>query len=184
MKSFALAAALVLLPVLPDSVFNRILTMFNVNDTSTSSRFPLYSATLRLLGARPLLGAGLGTDAVRRAVADLNLYHGVAPYVHAHNVYLQVWAETGLLGILSFLGAMGWGIRRAFRAVAGPHCPRAVRLITIGGASALCGILVCGLADYIWTYPRVMLVFWFLFAVTLAGIRLAGRAEAAPKPAS
>jgi len=164
-------------PLLPDSIFNRILTIFNPKDTSTSSRFPLYFAALRLLQARPVLGAGLGTDAVRQAVKDLNFYHGVAPFVHSHDVYLQIWAESGLLGIVSFVGAMGWTVKNAIRAVASESCPRPVRLITIGGASALFGILVCGIADYIWNYPRVMLVFWFVVAITLSGIRLSKRAE-------
>lgn len=164
-------------PLLPDTIFNRILTIFNPKDTSTSSRFPLYSAALRLLRARPLLGAGLGTDAVRQAVKDLNLYHGVAPFVHAHDIYLQIWSETGLLGILSFVGAMGWNIKQAVRAALSDACPASVRLTAIGGASALAGILVCGIADYIWNYPRVMVIFWFLVAVTLSAVRLSRRAE-------
>lgn len=167
---------LAVFPVLPDSVFHRILTIFNLKDTSTTSRFPLYSAAFRLLRARPLTGAGLGTDAVRQAVKDLNDYHGTAPFVHAHDVFLQIWAETGLLGLLSFLGAMFWSIKHAARAAASEGCPRPVRLITIGGASALAGILVSGIADYIWNYPRVMLIFWFIVAVTLSGIRLSTRA--------
>lgn len=170
-----LLAGLAMLPLLPDTVFNRILTIFNLNDTSTSSRFPLYEAALQLIARRPVLGAGLGTDAVRHVVKELNLYHGVAPFVHAHNVYLQTWLETGLLGIVAFVASMGWAIKRAARAVAGGSCPLPVRMVTIGGASALAGILVCGIADYIWNYPRVMLIFWFLFAVTLSGIRLAKR---------
>ncbi|MPM15185.1 hypothetical protein SDC9_61551 [bioreactor metagenome] len=161
------------IPVLPSSVFNRILTIFNTKDTSTSSRFPLYSAALRLLAARPLIGAGLGTDAVRQAVKDLNFYHGVAPFVHAHDVYLQVWAESGLLGIFSFVGAMGWSIKNAAKAAASDSCPKQVRLIAIGGASALFGLLVCGIADYMWNYPRVMVIFWFVVGVTLSAIRLA-----------
>jgi O-antigen ligase len=171
-----LLLGLATIPILPDAVFNRILTIFNTHDTSTTSRFPLYAAALRLLGARPLTGAGLGTDAVRQAVGDLNLYHGVAPFVHSHDVYLQVWAETGVFGLLSFVGAMGWSIKNAMAAAASKACPRAVRLLTIGGASALAGILVCGLADYIWNYPRVMVIFWFVAAVTLSGIRLYRRA--------
>lgn len=39
------------------------------------------------------------------------------------------------------------------------------------------GTMVCGLADYIWNYPRVMLIFWFVCALTLAGIRLAARQD-------
>ncbi len=161
------------IPILPDTIFNRILTIFNTKDTSTTSRFPLYSAALRLLAARPLIGAGLGTDAVRQAVKDLNFYHGVAPFVHAHDVYLQVWAESGLLGLFSFLGAMGWNIKNAAKAAASDSCPKQVRLIAIGGASAMFGLLVCGIADYMWNYPRVMVIFWFVVGVTLSAIRLA-----------
>lgn len=166
---------LVAVPLLPSSIFNRILTIFNTKDTSTTSRFPLYEAALRLLKARPLLPAGLGTDAVRQAVKDLNLYHGVAPFVHAHDVYLQVWAETGLLGILSFLGAMGWSLKNAVHAALSEHCPRPVRMIAIGGASAILGMLVCGLADYMWNYPRVMVIFWFVVSLTLSAVRLSRR---------
>ena len=168
-----LLLGLVALPFLPDTIFNRILTIFNLNDSSTSSRFPLYEAALRLINRRPVVGAGLGTDVVRKAVADMNLYYGTSPFVHAHNVYLQTWLETGLLGIVAFVASMGWTVKGAVRAATRPECPRPVRLITAAGGAALVGILVCGLADYIWTYPRVMLVFWFLVAVTLAGIRLA-----------
>lgn len=55
-------------------------------------------------------------------------------------------------------------------------CDPVVRMTILGGAAALMGTLVCGLADYIWNYPRVMLIFWFVCALTLAGIRLAARA--------
>ena len=31
------------------------------------------------------------------------------------------------------------------------------------------------LADYLWNYPRVMVIFWFLFAILLSGVKLARR---------
>ena len=37
---------------------------------------------------------------------------------------------------------------------------------------AACGILVDCLADYLWNYPRVMCIFWFVFALTIAGIKV------------
>ena len=33
----------------------------------------------------------------------------------------------------------------------------------------------CGLADYLWNYPRVMCIFWFVFALTIAGIKVCRR---------
>ena len=43
------------------------------------------------------------------------------------------------------------------------------------GCAALCGAMVCGLADYLWNYPRVMCIFWFVFALTIAGIKVCRR---------
>lgn len=50
-------------------------------------------------------------------------------------------------------------------------------MVTIGGAASMAGILVCGIADYIWNYPRVMVVFWFVFAVMLSGVKLAKKSK-------
>ncbi len=162
------------LPVLPDTIFNRILTIFNLEDTSTSSRFPLYAAALEMIKTRPVRGAGLGIDAVQLAIDHMNLYHGTAPFVHAHNLYLQIWLETGLIGIVSYLAAMISGLKAAAKACK-LHCPQEVRLITIGAAAGVAGVLVDCLADYLWNYPRVMVIFWFLFAILLSGVKLARR---------
>ena len=174
---FGILAALVVLAILPDTVFNRILTIFNTSDTSTNSRFPLYQAAGEFLQQRPVLGAGLGSDAVRQAIGDLNLFHGKDHFVHCHNIYLQVWCETGLVGVISFVGGILWTFKKGCRAVARATCDPVVRMTILGGAAALMGTMVCGLADYIWNYPRVMLIFWFVCALTLAGIRLAARQD-------
>jgi O-antigen ligase len=169
--------AVAAVPFLPDTVLHRMTTIFNMSDTSTSSRFPLYEAAMRLLWHRPLQGVGLGSDAVRSAVSDLNFYHGKAPFVHCHDIYLQVWAETGIFGLLSLLGAVGWTLKRGGKTVLRKLGSSSVRMLIAGSVSALLGIMVCGVADYIWHYPRVMLIFWFVFAMAVAGIRLAMREE-------
>src|SRR5699024_7838096 len=117
-----------------DTIFNRILTIFNLEDTSTSSRFPLYAAALEMIKTRPVRGAGLGIDAVQLAIDHMNLYHGTAPFVHAHNLYLQIWLETGLIGLLSYLAAMISALKAAAKACK-LRCPQEVRLITIGAAA-------------------------------------------------
>ena len=139
--------------------------------------FPQYTAldnvTLagRLLAREPVTGAGLGADAVRQAVRLNSLYQGAAPFVHAHNTFLQIWAETGLVGLLSFLGSIFWTMKETARAVKTCRDP-AARHLAIGGTAAILGSMVCGLADYLWTYPRIMFVFWFVFALTLAAIKV------------
>lgn len=110
----------VMVPFLPDTIWHRVLTIFNPADTSTASRIPLYQAALEVIRTSPVSGAGLGTAAVQDYISDFNLYHAEAPFVHAHNFYLQVWIEAGLLGFLGFVGSMLWNIKKAARTVR--HC--------------------------------------------------------------
>lgn len=160
-----------LLPFLPDTIWNRLLTILNPADTSTASRVPLMSAAVEVIQRSPITGAGLGTEVTQKYISDWNLYHGGAPYVHSHNLYLELWIEMGLLGLVGFLSSMLWNIKRAAAAVR--NCgDSAARTITCTAAAALCGAMVCGLADYLWNYPRVMCIFWFVFAMALAGVKL------------
>lgn len=160
-------------PFIPTTIWNRILTIANPNDTSTASRVPLYQAALNVIRESPVSGAGLGTAATQAFIKDMNLYHGKAPFVHAHNFFLEVWIEAGLLGITGFISSMLWNIKRAAHTVR--HCgDSAARTITCAACAAMCGALVCGLADYLWNYPRVMCMFWFVFAMALAGVKVCG----------
>ena len=171
--------ALVCLPLLPDAIFNRILSIFNTSDSSTMSRKPLFQAATELIGQRPIRGAGLGTSAVRTAIQELNTYHGKAAFVHAHNLYLQLWLETGIFGLVTFVASMFSGVKSAAHAVKSETCPREVRLVTLASMAAICGTLVSSIADYIWNYPRVMVIFWFVFALMLSGIKLARKSAKA-----
>lgn len=165
-------------PFLPDTIWNRILTITNPADTSTASRIPLYKAAVEVIKQSPISGAGLGTAAVQTYIDDFNLYHGEAPFVHAHNFYLQVWIEAGILGVVGFVGGMLWNIKRAAHTVR--HCPSSpARTITCAACAALCGSMVCGLADYLWNYPRVMCIFWFVFAMAAAGVKVCRKEMAA-----
>ena len=165
--------------VLPQTISNRILSIFSSSDSSTNSRFPYYEAAWKLIGNQPVLGSGLGSDVIREIIKDKEYFTGHDRFIHCHNIYLQIWCEAGLVGLLTFLAGILWTIRQGIRSVAGGLCSRETRFIVIGGVSALLGCLVCGLADYLWMYPRVMLIFWFMAGVTLAGIRLAAREKEA-----
>ena len=173
------ALCVLCIPLLPTTIWNRILTIGNTSDTSTASRIPLYQAALAVIAKSPVTGAGLGTAAAQEYIGTYNLYHADAPYVHAHNIYLELWVEAGVLGFVGFCGSMLWNIKNAARQVR--HCAdSAARTITAACAASLCGAMVAGLADYLWNYPRVMSMFWFVFAMALAGAKICRKAEENP----
>ena len=158
-------------PFLPTTVLNRILTITNTADSSTSSRVPLYQAALAVIRRSPITGAGLGTAATQAYIRNLNLYHGKAPFVHSHNFYLEVWIQMGILGVIGFVGSMLWNIKNAARA-ARHTGPSVGRTVAVAAASAMCGAMICGIADFLWNYPRVMCIFWFTFAMAIAGVKV------------
>ena len=91
--------------------------MSRVTNSGDGGRGVYYATALRIVEEAPLLGTGPGTWAVQRAAytepGELDWY-----VTHAHNVYLQTLAETGIVGALAGLGALaaiGWLILGAIR---------------------------------------------------------------------
>ena len=169
-----LILAVICIPLLPESIMNRILTIGRAtSDSTVTSRFPLYQAGAELLKQSPLTGAGLGGDAVRQYILDHQIYELMVYYAHLHNVFLEVWVESGLLGFLSFLAASLWGLKGMARG-SRQGSDKTVQIFSAACCASVAGSLLTGLVDYIWAYPRVMCIFWFVFAFGLAAVRLAG----------
>jgi len=173
----ALVVAAVGVSFLPETILNRALSIFNTSDTAISSRFPVYQAAIDYIRLHPIVGCGLGVEALREAVADLQLFKGYDRFVHCHNIYLQVWCEMGIVALIAFVGGIVWSIKTGIRAMAkaGIQC----RMAIIGASAGVLGVMVSGMADFPWSYPRVMLVFWFVCALILAAARLALREQGA-----
>jgi O-antigen ligase len=64
-------------------------------------RLAHWQAALEMMRAHPWLGVGLGNYSA--AYADYALLNWPLSLGHAHNIYLQMWAETGLLGLMAYL---------------------------------------------------------------------------------
>ena len=175
---FLLLAGFAAIPFLPETILNRILTISNSSDSSISGRFPIYQAGLRVFRDNWLMGVGLGSEVSTGILQSGGYYHGAFRFAHYHNIFLQIMVERGLVGLLSFLGTLYLGLKEGLRSVSLPGCDRSVRYLIFGAAAGLFGELICGLADYIWHYPRAMMLFWFVFAILLAGAKLAARESA------
>ena len=159
------------IPLLPETIYNRIQTIGDTRDTSTRYRFDIYKATANLMRDYWVRGVGLGTDIMKRTFQTYpTIFDGSYP-VHTHNNYLQMWGETGIWGILSFLALLLYQLKSGVKSVVSAGDKRVKRLLAaaVGG---FCGILVVGVAEYTWYYPRNMFTWWFLFGVIAACVKL------------
>lgn len=85
--------------------------------TSLGQRLALWSSSWHLIVEKPLLGHGVGQ--FRQALNGLpeaaSLTSTVRAYSHAHNEYLQMAVEQGLLGLALFIGALAAILRMTLR---------------------------------------------------------------------
>jgi len=92
----------------PGNILERLKSIFTFSDISSLDRKVIWQATLRMIQDKPLFGHGLSTFMgifAKYAQDYQHLKHGIIPY--AHNCYLQLAAEAGIVGLLSFLGLIG-----------------------------------------------------------------------------
>lgn len=147
-----------------------------------SQMFRVYTwqGTLRMIAARPWLGFGPGTfpSAYGR--------YQIAGYTrHAHQIFLQTLAESGVVGLLAFLALVGALIRhglrllRHARAATGPEGPprAALAIALLAGLTAL---LLHGLFDATWGYPGIPLTLLLGALLLLRGLEPAPVTRPAP----
>lgn len=166
----AIIACVLSIPLLPDSILSRLLTIFSGADSSIYTRTYIYSAMREIIQIFPIFGAGLGATTLKHMVEATGVYHAEALFIHGHNIFLQIWGEMGLFGIVTFLASMAVAIRSGIQL---KNCENKIATaVGLGASSALCGSLFFGITDYAWSYPRVMLMFWFVFALIPAAKRI------------
>ena len=107
-------AALPLLPsILPASVLARFTSIGNMADSSTSYRVYIWRASVNMIRDYFFIGIGIGQGAWFR-IYPLYSYQGVEVAPHSHNLYLQIWLELGICGLLVFVGFLFLLFQAAF----------------------------------------------------------------------
>ncbi len=133
------------------------------------ARNVIWKNTLTLVRERPIAGSGLGTFQIAYTRVDTS--NGVNRVEQAHNDYLQLLAETGLIGFALGLAWLGWFLRRsrqALRAGASARQTPEWRLIQIGALSGCVASLAHAFFDFNWQIPSNAAYFVVLAALATA----------------
>jgi O-antigen ligase len=131
-------------------------------------RVSIYHDTWQIVLDHPWVGTGLGTlVAVYPRYASF--YNGLT-VEHAHNDYLELLADTGIVGGLiglSFIGLLSW------RSLANLRLARSslARAIIAGSLVACSGLLVHSLMDFNLHIPSNTLIFLLLSCLATAGVK-------------
>jgi putative inorganic carbon (hco3(-)) transporter len=140
----------------------RFLSIFAMrNDSSNSYRMNVWISTIRMIKDNWLLGIGPGNDTFKQ-VYGLYMTPGYNA-LSAYSIFLEMWAEQGIFGLLVFLLLLAVLLGRA--CLAFYSTLPLDRKIMIGALFAgIMGSVVYGLFDTIWYRPSVNLLFWLFMA--------------------
>lgn len=142
------------------------ITLITFQDVSGDVRLVLWEGTWRLIKDNPIFGSGLAGFPVlyekykEAKHVELSLY--------PHNVIFNFWAETGILGLLSFIWIVVlyfWSGFKIFVKKLDFYSPISLALISV-----MVSILVYGLVDVPYFKNDLSCLFW-IFIVIMASIK-------------
>jgi hypothetical protein len=142
------------------------LVLFFYQNRRDSYRFTLFHGAWGMIKEHPLLGKGIGTFMDYCALYTNNL--GV---YYMHNCFLQIWAESGIFSLLSFLLFVGYVFYRSMKVSL--RIPRSLNyFILIGLTAGLLGYLVHSFFEVHLYSFQLSFLFWVVLGLTVAVMRL------------
>jgi len=173
-----IAAAAVIYPPVTNSAF---LNDLNARVMSTlggysSGREVIYAAGIAMIKDNPVTGVGIGgveknySDYVKR-VEWAPEERKVMVYGHLHNLYLQIYAETGFAGFASFICLCIYVLAgRLIKKIRSIKEEGSVdKAFATGTALAFAAVLVMGLSEYNMFNNEISRILWFYTGVALGG---------------
>ena len=143
---------LVVVAAVPNLRYRVILPF--VGEKSTVSRYSLWDTADKMISSSPVLGKGL--FGFKTDFDSYNTDPNLASLDFPHNIFLNFWVETGLLGLLSFVGIstyLAWDAIKNRREV-----------WKIGLLLFLVAIYVHGMVDVPYLKNDLALLFWITCA--------------------
>ncbi len=161
---FAIILFIAFIPFIPQSITARLMTIGK--DSSSEFRVLIWEGALRTLKNHWFYGIGIGPTAFSR-IYKIYAHYLALPAMHSHNLFLQVWIETGIFGFVSFVVLIFTTIKGAI-ITAKKSIDAELKYYAAALATALASVLAISMVEYIWFYPRIMLSFWVLMGICSA----------------
>ena len=158
-------AGIIAMPfVLPKSIMNRLTSIGNTEDSSTSYRISIWKGAINMIKDYWYRPIGQGTAAFN-SIYPLYSYNGVGAE-HTHNLFLQLLIETGIVGFITFIGLIFKFYQYLFSGL--KICKdRILSVRLIAFVSGMTGFIIQSLFDNTWYNNRIILIFWMFIALAI-----------------
>ncbi len=170
-----------------NSYTGKFKSIFNPNIASIYERVFKWRTASEMIKDHPLLGVGMGAVKVNYALYQekarkkMRIVLRGTSESQVHNEYMQIWAEAGILGLISFLGIIIVFFSGALKYL--KTLEKKQKWIVIGIISAVAGILIDSISNFPLHIVPTGFLFWTYLAMTEDNKTESGREEtSAGKP--
>ena len=157
----------------PDSVTNRMMSMFDLRDPSNQDRIAMLEVGKGIVRDHPL--TGVGPTMVQQVYPQYRPDYAIQPVnPHLHNVLVQIAAERGLPALVVFLWfvvSLGLALVRLIRKTTD-------RLLPATALAALAAMLAAGLFEYNFGDSEFLMLFLVLITLPFAALNTAPAVDA------
>jgi tetratricopeptide (TPR) repeat protein/O-antigen ligase len=169
LAGFVLCAVLVILWIGYKPVLRELSTITNLRTGSLAKRLSLWKSSLYMFADNPVSGTGLGTfDHIYPKYRLPDMY-GKA--VYAHNDWLQLLTELGIIGFLMAivsLVVLAFSIRNRYPF---PELKTNwIKGLIVGGVGSIAAGSIHALVDFNFHIPAIAILFVSIIALTISGI--------------
>jgi len=136
------------------------------SDFSINDRMASMEAGLRVGLDHPLLGVGYGRGRLREGLRELQQggVLDIGHIAHTHNMYVELFAQTGLLGLGTFLWLLFQALSQTLNNAS--RFESVNRVLALGIAAAWIAFAVTGLGDVPFYHHEIRILFFTLLALT------------------
>jgi O-antigen ligase len=152
------------------AVQQRLASISSLGGVQQDPRVQIWKTTPQIIANHPLLGVGEGNFPAISAGYGL-LAFDLTPIDHAHDIFLTVAAELGLIGLAVFVGFLYTLVRTIRRALVRSTSER---MLVLGVASSFTGMLFACLGDYPPRTPTILATMLIMVGIVLALARQQG----------
>ncbi len=166
--------ALVLLVLFYGPVTERVKFTFEIKEginRASSGRLTLWQNSLQIIKKHPMLGVGYGPNIFRKMYPhpEYKFYitdpHGNFQQSDAHNLFLQIPIETGIVGFIVFIYLLAMYIKCGYSSYmqTKDYFKKDIAFILF---LTIIGFLICSISGYFYE-DRIGLMFWLYMGISI-----------------
>jgi O-antigen ligase len=131
---------------------------------SFTERLKIYHATWKMILNHFWFGVGAGNFKVEYPFYQWKIYgsffknHTVSLTTHAHNEFLQIWAESGVVGLILFLIGLFLYFKKFHNVLKNVSSNSYQQLLLLGIGSGVVGVLIQALSNFPFQVPSTAIL--------------------------